>query len=246
MDFEQAKRTVIAVAIFAGFASAVVAMLLARRRALIPTRGLGWMVTDAVPGGVGHPSMLVIDCYLSGGADIQISFTVQMEAGLGATATIARTPSFGELRSQTAARVATITEGKEGVWQVDALLAAGSALRIRLYDVDLDDAPRLLATTRDIDIKPLDRRALGHSFARTLGDAFRAPLMLLTSGGIFGVFATSGRFMDYGGAVLLAPVAIFGAFLLSFLAITLYQVTRFGGLILSHLASDGFRQPKDD
>jgi len=241
MDFEQAGHWVLLGAIVAGFAAIIVAGVLARRRAVLPSRGFGWMVTDTMPGGVGYPSMVVIDCYLTGGAppgatDASISFTVQAKAGARSVATVLRSPSFDELPSRAEARVPEIVNIAEGVWRVDAPLLAGSSLRIRLHDVEIQVPPILVTSTPDARLEPLDRMTLGRDLVGTTTqhhvtlDAMPVTALMLMNFGIF-----SDASMRLGGFGL--PLALFvfsTAGFIYMLAAASYMYERFGGLMLMH------------
>ncbi len=166
MNYGDVRNGLDVVLLLGGMASLVVAYVVANRKSLVPSPGFGWLVTDSVSGGDGIPSMIVIDCFCGGGrpsgvSDALSSFTVRAQAGQAAQATIHRMPSGYELPSNIAARRAVIVAEEKGVWRVDASLMRGSALRIRLFDVDVGATPMLAPSTEGIRVEHLDRKTLG-------------------------------------------------------------------------------------
>lgn len=242
MNFETARPWIVSGVLVASFAALITVIVLARRRRILPLKGFGWMVTDAHPGGVGHPSMVVIDCHLCGGpapggADVFISFTVQAKAGAAPAATIVRTPRWDELRARTAAREPVIVGAATGVWRIDAPLVSGSTLRIRLFDVDVASPPMLSTSSPDVDVKALDRRALSNSSVKTLSEAFALPTMILGGGGSLMSLSASSRPWTANEAMMFV---FCWAIMIPFSMLVSYKSARFGGLMLMHLAATGF------
>lgn len=246
MDFERARSWIVLCTIVAGVGAMIVAAVLARRRRLVPSRAVGWMVTDAVQRANGHPSTVVIDCFLCvpapvGRADMPFSFTVQAKAGDGSHATIDRLPHWSELRARTATRTAAIVGVEPGVWRVDTAPAEGSILRIRLYDVDVAVPPRLMPSTPGIAFTPLDRQELDVSIAMTLFGAFQLPVMAFG----LGMTAMGNLAVPRWSTINAVSFVIGTAGAITLIASSYYRTKRFGGLIISRLTSSGFRPPAE-
>lgn len=185
MDYQSVSVGLTNILLLAGMVLVPVVYVLVLRKPLIPSPGLGWMVSESVASGDGIPSMVVIDCLCggtrpSGGNEAVGSFTIRAEASDAARATIVRFPSADELPSKIAGRRAVVSVEGPGLWRVDAPLVRGSTLRIRLYGVEVGASPALLPVSDGIRIEPLDRKRLWRRAFDLLRSLFFLPFLLFS------------------------------------------------------------------